>query len=158
MTQSCLVIKWRCFRAKYDVWFFFKAYDWLTFLLLTGALTYCLFRTLNSAMQKLGWTMQHSKILSWPFQVWFRCCKKQIWFTHQVDWEEGLKITKFLLMTSHLDSHTTTDIKPDMIPCRDWRGGFFNIEDEWGWVWAKLTEAERGWVSPKYRKKRANLI
>ena len=26
------------------------------------------------------------------------------------------KYLKFLLMTSHLDSHTTTDVKPEMIP------------------------------------------
>ena len=36
--------------------------------------------------------MPHSKFLSQVFQVRFWCCKKQIWSTHRVDWEDDLKI------------------------------------------------------------------
>ena len=41
---------------------------------------------------------------------------------------------------------------------RDWRGGFFSIEDEWGWVWAETTEDERVRVRPNSTKQRANMI
>ena len=43
----------------------------------------------------LAWTSAlhgHSKFLSQVFQVGFRCCKKQIWSTHWVDWEDNLKM------------------------------------------------------------------
>ena len=44
--------------------------------------------------------MPHSKFLSQVFQVGFWCCKKQIWSTHQVDWEDNLKME----MTSKLNT------------------------------------------------------
>ena len=31
------------------------------------------------------------KFLSQVFQVWFWCCKKQIWSVHWVDWEDDFK-------------------------------------------------------------------
>ena len=57
---------------------------------------YCLFRTLNKAMQGLswalpnsdfwfGWAVVHSNILSQVFRVGFWCYKKQIRSTHSVD-------------------------------------------------------------------------
>ena len=42
----------------------------------------------------------HSKFLSQVFQVKFRCCKKQIWCTHLVDWEDNLKMK----MTSKMNA------------------------------------------------------
>ena len=45
-----------------------------------------------------------------------------------------------------------------LLKTRDWRGGFFSIEDEWGWVWAETTEDERVRVSPNSTKQRANMI
>ena len=85
--------------------------------------------------------MPHSKFLSQVFQVRFECCKKTK-FVLLIDLknkddlkneddlrnEDNLKneddhappplkdIPEFFFMTSHRDSHTTTDVEPEMIP------------------------------------------
>ena len=62
----------------------------------------------------LAWTSAlhgHSKFLSQVFQVGFWCCKKQIWSTHWVDWEDNLKMKMTSKMKTIPITKTTSKMK-----------------------------------------------
>ena len=95
--------------------------------------------------QKISWRAYQILTSGWLMYSFIEFCI--CLFLHKAS-QLLLDSCLFMFNLSLLTCHT----------CRDWRGGFFSIEDEWGWVWAETTEDERVRVSPNSTKQRANMI